>query len=173
MGTPHPPSAVRLVAGLLVASPDLFGDVHAAMRECFGPISAASEPIPWTQSRYYEKELGPSPWRQFVAFESPVSPAGLARIKLRSNALEERWRGASGRRVNIDPGVLDLNKLVLASTKDAAHRIYLADGVYAEATLRFERGSFRPYGHTYRDYGAPEALTFFNAVRAAWRSAAR
>ena len=173
MGTPQQPSAVKLVAGLLAASRDRFDDVHAAIRDTFGPMDAATEPTPWTQSKYYEEEMGSSLWRQFVAFERPVSPGDLARVKRRSNALEERWRDASGRRVNIDPGVLDLNKVILASTKDAAHRIYLGEGIYAEATLRFERGSFRPYAYTYPDYAAPEAVDFFNAVRASWRVARR
>jgi len=34
--------------------------------------------------------------------------------------------------VNIDPGYISLGKLVLASTKDHAHRLYLGEGVYGE-----------------------------------------
>jgi hypothetical protein len=79
--------------------------------------------------------------------------------------MENRWRTATGRRVNIDPGYIAATKLVLASTKDAAHRVYLSDGIYAEATLQFARGSFQPCTYTYRDYAAAEVIAFFNAVR--------
>jgi len=170
VGTPSQPSPVKLIAGLLSSAPDLLDDVRAALCECFGPVAPVSAPAEWSLSTYYAAEMGASLWRQFVAFEHPVAPGDLADIKCRTNVLERRWHVEARRRVNIDPGLLDLNKVVLASTKDAAHRIYLGDGIYAEATLRFEHGSFRPYPYTYPDYAAPETLAFFNAVRQAWRN---
>jgi hypothetical protein len=69
------------------------------------------------------------------------------------------------RNVNIDPGYINPAKLVLASCKDFSHRIYLGGGVFAEVTLFFMDGSFRPFFHTYRDYRDPEMIAFFNRAR--------
>ena len=165
MGIPTPPAPVTLVAGLLVSSPDLLAEVHAELSAAFGDIRSASDASRWTATTYYGAEMGDEIWRQFICFTRPLDPGSLAAIKLRTNALEERWRTARGRRVNIDPGYVAPLKLVLATTKDAAHRVYLADGIHAEVTLVYERGTFRARPHTYPDYAAPDAIAFFNAVR--------
>ena len=166
MGEPRPPEPVKLIAGLLVAAPALLDEVHAALASEFGAIDAASEPAPWLESTYYQREMGANLLRQYLSFAALVDPGSLAHLKRRTNALEQRWRAARGRRVNIDPGYLSATKLVLASTKDAAHRIFLADGIYAEATLRFIEGRWQPYVHSYRDYARAVALEFFSRVRA-------
>ena len=165
MGSPREPDHVRLIAGLLVSSPDLLAEVHGLLAEAFSPVEGYSEPQPWTVSDYYAAEMGDHLWRQFVSCRDRMRADQLGAIKLRTNALEGRWRDARGRRVNIDPGYLAPLKLVLATTKDAAHRIYIGDGIFAEVTLRYEHGTFRRCEHTYPDYAAPEAIAFFNRVR--------
>jgi hypothetical protein len=67
--------------------------------------------------------------------------------------------------VNIDPGYLTLSKVVLATTKDYSHRLYLRDGIYAEVTLHYEAGAWRPWPWTYRDYASGQYLDFFERVR--------
>jgi len=67
--------------------------------------------------------------------------------------------------VNIDPGYLDQAKLVLASTKNYVHRVYLNDGIYAELTLFFQDKSFQPWQWTYPDYRTPEYIGIFNHIR--------
>ncbi|MCH6545716.1 MAG: DUF4416 family protein, partial [Deltaproteobacteria bacterium] len=65
----------------------------------------------------------------------------LAEIKISSQELESGYLwvkgGKKGRQVNIDPGYLAASKMVLATTKDASHRIYLGSGIYGEAALMF------------------------------------
>jgi uncharacterized protein DUF4416 len=73
------------------------------------------------------------------------------------------------RRINLDPGYIDLAKLVLATTKDQQHRLYLGQGIYAEVTLRFTGGRFVPWDWTYPDYRTAEYLAFFDAVRQRYR----
>jgi hypothetical protein len=80
--------------------------------------------------------------------------------------MENHWRRNGRRRVNIDPGYVADMKLVLATTKDAAQRVHLGRGIYAEATLHFVSGCFQAQPHTYPDYAADEAIAFFNEVRA-------
>jgi hypothetical protein len=169
MGEPSVPEPVQLIVGLLAASPELLDEARVVLAEQIGVIESASEPYLWTESAYYNAEMGPVIWRQLVAVGRCIDPAALADVKRQTNDLERRWRDGSGRRrVNLDPGYLGVTKLVLATTKDAAHRVYLRDGIYAEATLHYANGSWHPYAHTYRDYAGAVALAFFKAVRSGY-----
>jgi hypothetical protein len=163
MGMPRSPAPVKLIAGLLASSDDLLAEAAEALSQRFGPVDAFSIPSRWDLSSYYREEMGDVIWRQFLSFERLIAPEALAESKQITNGMEGAWRTGSGRRVNIDPGYVAATKLVLASTKDAAQRVYLSGGIYAEATLHFRNGSFQPYPYSYRDYAA--AVTFFNRVR--------
>jgi hypothetical protein len=159
---------VKLIAGLLAASDALLADAVGALRERFGPVDACSVPVVWNSSPYYRGEMGDDIRRQFVSFERLTAAGALAGLKRRSGAMEDRWRQGNGRRVNIDPGYIATTKLVLASTKDAAHRVYVGGGIYAEVALEFHNGSFHPRARTYPDYANADAVAFFNRVRSTY-----
>jgi hypothetical protein len=63
-----------------------------------------------------------------------------------------------------------LDKLVLATTKDYSHRIYLRDGIYAEVTLYFRKGRFHPFEWTYPDYCTREYIEVFYKIRQIYHS---
>jgi Domain of unknown function (DUF4416) len=169
LGAPGDTPLVKPIFGVLAASPELVETACGAVRRSAGAIEVESDVLPWRSSDYYRAEMGDDLCRRFIALAALEPADRLAERKRAANALEERWRDGRGRRVNLDPGYVDLYRLVLASTKDAAHRIYLRDGIWAEVTLRFERGGFRPYPHTYPDYADAAALAFFNRVRELYR----
>ena len=161
----------KLIFGLLAAD-------EAVRREClerlaaeFGPIDLETPLEPFLFTRYYCEEMGEAILRQYLSIGPLIDMGELPRIKHRTNALEEELAltdesGRKRRRVNIDPGYVAAAKMVLATTKDYAHRIYVADGIFAEVTLHYQRqGGFAPYPWTYRDYARPEVCAFFNAVR--------
>ena len=165
MATPKHPPPVKLVVGLLAASDALLDEATALLCQRFGPVDDCSRRTAWNESSYYRGELGDDIRRQFLSFERLVGAGKLAALKQLTNTMEETWRAVGSRRVNVDPGYVAATKLVLASTKDAAHRVYLRGGLYAEVTLHFTNGSFRAYPHTYPDYAATESIAFFNRVR--------
>lgn len=169
MGIPTAAPAVKRIAGLLGASIELLHEAQRVLGDAVAPVAWATEPARWTVSRYYEPEIGPETWRQYVALDGVMPPEDLIDLKLTTNALEARWSNAAGRPVNIDPGYVDLSRLVLASTKDAAHRVYLGRGIYAEVTLRFVSGQFEALAHTYADYAAADVRVFFTRVREGYR----
>jgi hypothetical protein len=109
--------------------------------------------------------------KRLVVFGPLVKPDCLPDVKRTTIALEQQLAGAGrfpeSRPLNLDPGLLQLGKLLLASTKDQAHRIYLGDGIFAEVTLRFHAGAFEPWPWTYADYREPEVLDFLAEARAA------
>ena len=56
-------------------------------------------------------------------------------------------------------------KLVLASTKDHAHRLYLAQGIYAEVTLYYKDRQWQHRDWTFPDYRREDYQQFFSACR--------
>lgn len=144
----------------------------------FGPIALASERFHFTETSYYEPTMGEGLLKCFWAFERPYDPQDLADAKHQTNAWEAELANrvrqgelfpseniAESRPLNLDPGYLTPAKLVLASTKDFAHRIYLRDGIFAEITLHFRRGAWLPHEFTFPDYRRPDYQAFFTRCR--------
>jgi hypothetical protein len=169
MGTVRQPKPAKYFVALLSSSLDLITAVETDMAAILGEIDGRSEIIPWTVSRFYEKEMGEGLLRRFLSFLLLASPENLAAVKLQTQQIEERYRGGSGgRRVNLDPGYLDVYKVVLASTKNACQRVALHSGIYGEATLFYYNGRFHGLDYTYRDYLWPETLAFLTMLREAY-----
>jgi hypothetical protein len=166
MGTVHPPAQVKLFCALLVAPTLSLDEIETVLAETYGGIVLRSMPTPFIQTTYYEREMGANLTRLYVAFDPLVSIAALATVKHMTNRLEAGWSTPHGqRRVNIDPGYLDLAKVVLASTKDYSHRLYIGDGIFAEVTLHYRQHAFQSWEWTYPDYRVPATLTFFHQLR--------
>jgi len=126
--------------------------------------------VPFDFTDYYTPEMGAGLLRKFVTHERLVSPGDLAAIKVATNEMEATLAATLQadvpRPVNLDPGTLDGSKLILATTKDYAHRIYLAQGIYAEVTLIYHKGGYQPTPWTYRDYCSEPYRAFFATARA-------
>jgi hypothetical protein len=170
MGTPKEPKPAKYFVALLSSEIDLLSAVETDLSAVLGDIDGRSETLPWTVSRFYEKELGTGLLRRFLSFAPLLSPEVLADIKLATQKVESRYRRApcetGGRRINLDPGYLEAGKVVLASAKNASQRIYLRGGIFAEATLLYHDGAFHGCAYTYPDYLWPEALRFLTTCRA-------
>ncbi len=171
MGTAHEPAPVKLVISLLTGQPGLLPHVKEELARLFGPMDYESELLPFDHTAYYTPEFGPDLLRQIVAFEDLIDPADLPAIKCRTNELEGSLAVEGKRQVNIDPGYVSLGKLVLASTKDHGHRLYLGQGIYGEVTLTYRQGRFRPWPWTYPDYASDRYCALFGAIRQRYKGA--
>lgn len=170
MGAIRPPKRVNLICGLIANDPDLMDRAIRLLSEHVGPVDEVSELWPFEDTDYYTLEMGENLRRRFVSFSRLIDPVELAGLKILSNELEARICRECGlpdsqRRVNLDPGYIALGKLVLATTKDYSHRLYLRDGIYAESTLHFENGRWVPWPWTYPDYADSRYHAFFMRVR--------
>ncbi|MGI6401625.1 MAG: DUF4416 family protein [Thermoguttaceae bacterium] len=162
-----------LIAGFGVTEEALaLGKARA--EEEFGPIAKESRSYRVDNfTHYYEKEMGPALTKRFWVFENLVDPSELPDVKLKTNAWEEEIgadldaKGAvsTSRPLNLDPGYIELGKLILASTKDHAHRIYLRDGIFAETTLMYAQKRWQALPWSYPDYQDPENQEFFSECR--------
>ena len=173
MGTAREPAPVKLIASLLTGDLDLLPQVRVALADAFGPIDQESEILLFDHTDYYAAELGPALRRQFVTFERLISPDDLPAVKRQTNELEQELAQEGRRRVNIDPGYVSLSKLVLATTKDHAHRLYLGQGIYGEVTLAYQQGRFRPWPWTYADYASDHYCSFFMEIRKRYKAQIR
>lgn len=156
---------VKLITGL-IGKESLFDKVKTKLSRKFGKIDFESKILDFTCTDYYNREMGSDLKRQFLSFKRLISPDMIPDIKNYTNALESNFFSSNKKRsVNIDPGYLSLSKLVLATTKDHQHRIYLGKGIYAEVTLRYRDKTFRAWEWTYPDYRMKEYISIFNHLR--------
>lgn len=123
-----------------------------------------------TFTRYYEREMGRQLQKCFIAFRGTGVVDRLPRYKQQTNKLEQQWAKQGKRTVNIDPGYITMAKVVLATTKDYAHRIYLDDGIFGDLHLVYSGGQYQPMPWTYPDYAQPLATDFFSTLRERLRS---
>ncbi|NPV14178.1 DUF4416 family protein [candidate division WOR-3 bacterium] len=157
---------VKLIVGIIARNPDMLEQGVKLLEQTFGPVELKSPVIPWDFSNYYQEELGKDLLRSWVAHQGVFEPDRLISYKKTAIALEGQLKDALGRRqVNLDPGILSLHNLILATTKDYSHRIYLGDGIYAEVTLIYQKGGFQPLAWTYPDYRTAICLEFLRACR--------
>jgi hypothetical protein len=162
---------VKLIAGMLCPadSSELAEWGMRRMAETFGDIERKSPPYPFVYTDYY-REISPRLTRHFFTFAGLRHPFGLVVWKKLAISIEaESARGYAGRKVNIDPGYIDGARLILASTKDNAHRIYLWDDIFAETTLCYRRSGWESFSYTFPDFAGGVYDDFLNAARSDWK----
>lgn len=161
----HPP--VKFISGFIIAEPKVLKEVKQKMIVQFGDIDFQSELLPFDYTDYYKPEMGENLMRKFVSFEPLLNPEDIVQAKLFTNDLESEFffPNTANRMINIDPGYITAGKLLLATTKDHAHRIYLRDGIFVEVTLRYRNNTFVPWEWTYPDYKTKTYITIFNQIR--------
>lgn len=166
MGKPKEPKPAKLFMSL-IASEDEF--LHQGAEDLcldFGEIDFTSERLPFCFTDYYAKEMGDRLFRHFITFKNLISINLLPDVKRSTNRFEERYATPmENRRLNIDPGYVCLEHVILATTKGYAHRPYLRDGIYADLTLIYRNKSFQPLEWTYPDYRQEEVIKLFNQFR--------
>ncbi len=165
MSQPALPLPVKPVVSLILTREDLGPPVMARLSEFFGPPDLVGPWHPFTATDYYHREMGAPLGRRCAAFLHLADPARLAAWKLFTNGLEEKWALAGRRTVNLDPGYVAKERLVLATGKNFSHRIYLNDSIYSDLTLVYGQGSFQSLPWTFPDYAGEELREFFNLIR--------
>lgn len=166
MGKAREPEPAKLFMSVITSEEDLLKKSLKDLEAIFGEIDFISEVLPFDFTDYYTSEMGDHLFRRFITFSSLISRSMLPEIKEKTNTLEERYATPEGhRKINIDPGYICLEHVILATTKAYTHRPYLRDGIYADLTLIYRNKSFHPLEWTYPDYRQPEVISLFNQFR--------
>ncbi|MCD6228985.1 MAG: DUF4416 family protein [Candidatus Omnitrophica bacterium] len=159
------PRKVKFICGFIYSNEEDFSKIKRIMERKYKGIDYESEVIDFDFTDYYTKEMGRNLIRKFLSFKVLINPSALLRIKLYTLKLERKFSYQGKRKVNIDPGYLNDAKLVLATTKDFSHRIYLGKGIYAEVTLSYRKGEFVDFPWTYPDYRTAQYKDIFLRIR--------
>ena len=163
------PKPVKLIVGILAADHKCVYTAADVLADKFGKIDFTSDIWPFDKTDYYKDQTGPRILRQFISIERLIDPGKLAKIKHKTNKLEQKLAKSLAlplpRPVNLDPGIIEPSKLVLATTKNYSHRIYIGNKMYAEVTLIYDKGRWCPLEHTYPDYRQQCYFDFFEKVR--------
>jgi len=165
MGKIKKKPCVKLFMGILYADEVCREHCYRIIVKKLGEIDSLSNPVAFRYTDYYEEEMGKSLWRQYITFQKLVEADCLAEIKNWTNLVENEFYNEEKRRINLDPGYISLAQVVLATTKDSSHRVYLGRGIYAEVTLFYRSRSFFEWPWTYPDYRDPLHIQYFNRVR--------
>lgn len=174
MGEAHTHPPVLLLVAVITRHPAALAWARAKCVEQWGPVALESPTFDFAETNYYEATMGPGLGKTFLTFagsghSKSYDPGDLAATKHLTNAWEAEYAATAGhaesRPLNLDPGYITLAKLVLASTKDHAHRIYLGQGMYAEITLFYKHKAWRSHEYTFPDYTRADYHAFFTACR--------
>jgi hypothetical protein len=165
VSTPTIPEPARVVVSILTPHDGLIEEVSRLLEDRLGVVEEQIGPLLFPYTNYYDKEMGSGIRRWLCSFARLTDRSQLAGIKLLTNAVENAYTEGGKRRVNLDPGLMTLGNFVLATGKDNAHRIYLSSGIFADLTLVFRGGTYRPLEWTYPDYADPELIGILNRLR--------
>jgi hypothetical protein len=173
MGKIKKPILVKFFTGFIFRDENDLNIAIERLTEKLGPADIFSGIIPFDFTDYYKNEMGEKLFRCFISFEKLQDPSILPDIKIFTNNFEEEMgkeiEGEIHRGINLDPGYLAQEKIVLASTKNFRHRIYLRDGIYGEVTLYWQKGAFHEFDYTFPDYRTEFYKDYFRKVREKYR----
>ncbi|OGM01562.1 hypothetical protein A3K72_02090 [Candidatus Woesearchaeota archaeon RBG_13_36_6] len=153
----------KLFVGMMYSNIEHYNKAIELLEKDFGEIELEGEEFDFNFTKYYEKEMGKNLKKRFVLFKKPIDRVELPDIKLQTIKLEEKSRKNGKRQVNIDPGYITLNNVIVASTKELPHRIYLNKGIFADLLLLLKKKDVIPFKHTFTDY--EQSKDFFLKAR--------
>ncbi|MDO4988408.1 MAG: DUF4416 family protein [Synergistes sp.] len=159
---------MKKILALLVPKGDLslYGSAFEMLERAWGTPERISERVAFTWTDYYDS-ISPELERLFFSYPGLYPVSQLAQWKLESCRME-KMTGES-RRVNLDPGSIDGARLMLASTKGQAHRVYLHDGIFTEVTLCRRKGHWESFFYTFPDFKSGVYDAWLEAVREDWK----
>jgi hypothetical protein len=162
----HEPVPVKLIFSMITSDNVFFKKIIKSAEHLWGKIDFLSEKLSFHHTDYYYEEMGDNLFRKICSFEKLISPEQLSSVKIQCSGFETDLLDDKGRRrVNVDPGYLAREKVVLSTFKNFSHRIYLKEGVYGDLTLLYRDKEFRPLDWTFPDYQSQEMLQVLRVIR--------
>ena len=167
MGQLTAPKPVKLIIGIICNDSELIDKVLLQLEGLYGKIDSKSDLMDFDKTIYYNEEMGQGLKKIFVSFEKLIKPEDIIDIKLKTNEIEDSltYHNTSNRRINLDPGYISAANLILATTKDFSHRIYLGRGIFAEVTLIYSKGRYNILDWTFPDFRQEKYHRYFIKVR--------
>jgi hypothetical protein len=169
MGKPAEHASVMIVTAIFSRHDEALTWAKKQAIQHWGKLELESSVILFSDTKYYEREMGSEIKFQLLAFAERRPPSALPDMKLTANRLEVEYAALGAheesRPLNIDPGYVTPAKFVLATTKDASHRLYLGHGIFAEVTLYYAHKKWNCWPWTYPNYKHKEHQDFLTQCR--------
>lgn len=163
---------IKPIAGILTSRVEILDEIVGELSRHFGKPDIIGEWQPFTHTHYYEEEMGPALSRCFISFEDLSSPHAAKDYKGYGTEIEALFMVDGNRTVNVDPGYLDANKVVLVSGKHGGHKIALANGVYADMLLWYNKG-WQAFPWAFPDFRDGSLFPIFMEIRKAFKNQLR
>lgn len=165
MGQVKIPVDVKLFIAVTFSDLELYKRIKFMLEENFGPVEIVSAIFDFDYTQYYYKEMGGDLKKQILGFVNLIAPETLPDIKIKTNSIEDQFKIDGNRTINIDPGYLSAANVILATTKNFDHRIYLGKGIFGDVHLRYRGNKFFFNDWTYPDYRGKLAIEFLVRLR--------
>lgn len=163
------PNLVNLIIAILHPIDLEIGIIKNSLIKRFGEIDFISQPFSFSHTTYYEDEMGKNIVKTIISFNDLIKNTDMKVIKYFTLQLEDKYKINENRQFNLDPGYIDLNKLVLSTTKNRGHRISIGWGLYEEITLWYRKGKFEDLMWTYPSYKSVQVKEFLLKIRTAYK----
>ncbi|MBS3155535.1 DUF4416 family protein [Candidatus Woesearchaeota archaeon] len=155
------PKKVKLFIGIIYNKKEVLNSILPVLKKKFGEIEDKLE-YNFNHTDYYEDEFGKKLKKYVIVFKKEINPELLPNIKLFTNSIEYK---TNKRIINLDPGYLNKQKLILATTKERPHRIYLKNGIYADLTYLFKKNDCIILRNTFPDFREKFVQEFFIKIK--------
>ena len=156
---------VKLIIGAIYSDSLLLENAKAKMQKLKLKIQFQSAELPFELTEYYNKEMGNNLKRRFLSIEGLQKLENFFEWKLKMVKIENHLRQNNKRRINLDPGYIDSNRVVLLSGKEGSQKIYLNNGVWADLILLREKGRYKELPWTFPDLREGRYEQFFLHVQ--------
>lgn len=163
MAQPSEPKPVKLFFAILFSDEEKLQKAIHMLSQNFGEMDHTSPVFEFSETNYYRDEMGEKIQRIFLSARRLIMPDEIVDAKKRTYWIENSLSVEGKRRVNIDPGYIDYNKVVLATHKGGGCKVYLREGVWADIMLRYEKGTFKSFPWTFPDFSKG---TYFDVLLA-------
>jgi len=170
----HTSPKVKFFCGVLYSKDFPPDGIRKALENLLGPVDHTFGPVDFDFTKYYSREMGDGIRRCFYSFSPLLSPEALAQVKCDTNSLEENLArlgdSPHSRPVNLDPGYVEMAKVILASAKNFYHRIYQSKGIWAEVTLYYKNREWQSFPWTFPGYASGLYHPFFHKIREIYKN---
>jgi len=155
----------KALIGVLFQKDEIYQQFLRHLETIEVEIELESEIYKFDSTDYYQEEMGSGLYRIFLSLKGLYPVEQSVSLKNETNSWENEWKEAGKRTLNLDPGYLDLHKMVLLSAKEGPQKIYLGRGIWSDLNLIRKAGRFEALPWTFPDLRESRYHPFFERVR--------
>ncbi|MFH0936623.1 MAG: DUF4416 family protein [Candidatus Woesearchaeota archaeon] len=158
-------SKAKLFVGVLYNDEEMLNKVVKELIQKYGEIEQESKTYEFNFTNYYENEMGKNLIKKFIVFKNLINRDEIADIKIETNKIEDKYSKNNNRLINLDPGYLTKDNIILASVKESPYKVYIGNGIFSHLTLIYGNKKWNANERTFPDFKTNEVQEFFLEVR--------